>query len=55
MPDRPNRPIRTAVAEEAHWVREHLAPWVGRRLRGASSGDFVQAKLPELVRVRPEE
>ncbi|WP_101653286.1 SGNH/GDSL hydrolase family protein [Brevibacterium ihuae] len=54
MPDRPNRPIRAVVAEETQWVRRHLAPWVGRRLRGASSGDHVHPKLPELVRVRPE-
>lgn len=52
MPDRPGRPIRQAVTDEAQWVRRHLAPWVARRLRGTSSGDFVQAKLPELTRVR---
>lgn len=45
------RPLRQAVTEEAHWVREHLAPWVGRRLRGRSSGDGRSPKLPELTRV----
>ncbi|MFB6892377.1 SGNH/GDSL hydrolase family protein [Kitasatospora sp. NPDC056327] len=35
--------------ENIHWAREHLLPWVGRRLRGESSGDHVEAKRPELM------
>lgn len=35
-------------AADARWVRVHAAPWVHRRLTGRSSGDFVQAKRPEL-------
>ncbi|WP_163512946.1 SGNH/GDSL hydrolase family protein [Fodinicola acaciae] len=31
------------------WARHHLAPWVGRRLAGRSSGDLITAKRPELV------
>jgi hypothetical protein len=27
------------LAADLQWVREHLLPWVGRRLRGVSSGD----------------
>lgn len=53
-PARPPRPLRQAVTEEAHWVREHLAPWVGRRLRGRSSGDGRSPKLPELTPVNPD-
>ncbi|GAA1999991.1 SGNH/GDSL hydrolase family protein [Brevibacterium samyangense] len=53
-PARPGKPVRRAVAEEAQWVREHLAPWVGRRLRGTSSGDLVKPKYPTLTRVAPE-
>ena len=30
-----------ARREDYHWAREHFGPWVGRRLRGASSGDGV--------------
>lgn len=37
---------REARAEDLHWTREHLTPWVMRRLRGVSSGDLVQAKRP---------
>lgn len=44
----PAPPIRRSqrVAENARWAREHLAPWVGRRVRGASSGDAITAKRP---------
>ena len=41
---RPPRTIRT----EANWWWLHVRPWVGRRLRGRSSGDGRVAKLPEL-------
>lgn len=34
----------------AQWARQHLAPWLARRLRGESSGDQLGAKRPE---VRP--
>lgn len=36
---------------DARWVRRHLAPWVGRRLRGKSSGDGRAPKRPELTPV----
>ncbi|MDN5807144.1 MAG: SGNH/GDSL hydrolase family protein [Brevibacterium sp.] len=55
MPARPTRPIRDAFTEESKWAREHFAPWVGRRLRGQSSGDKLGAKIPELTRVRRAE
>jgi lysophospholipase L1-like esterase len=35
--------------ENIQWAREHLIPWVGRRLRGESSGDHVEPKRPELL------
>jgi lysophospholipase L1-like esterase len=34
---------------DVRWVRRYLFPWVGRRLRGVSSGDFVTPKQSELV------
>jgi len=37
-----------ARAADARWTREHLAPWVKRRLTGRSSGDHVVAKRPTL-------
>lgn len=41
------RPVlhpRERRAENLRWGREHLVPWLGRRLRGESSGDLIQAK-----------
>ena len=35
--------------ENIQWAREYLLPWVGRRLRGESSGDHVEAKRPDLL------
>ena len=42
-----------ARRQDARWVREYLAPWVGRRLHGVSSGDGRTAKRPELTPVSP--
>jgi hypothetical protein len=44
-PARP-RPLAVAVAEEAAWVRGFVEPWVGRRLRGRSSGDGRAPERP---------
>jgi lysophospholipase L1-like esterase len=44
-------PVR-AVAAEAVWAGRHMVPWIGRRLRGRSSGDGAQPKRPELAPVR---
>ncbi|MCT1767293.1 SGNH/GDSL hydrolase family protein [Brevibacterium casei] len=52
MPPRTTRAIRDVVVEESKWAREHLAPWVGRRLRGQSSGDLLSPKVPDLSPVR---
>ena len=38
-----------ARREDYRWAREHLAPWVSRRLRGTSSGDGRLPKRPELL------
>ncbi|MCS0635656.1 SGNH/GDSL hydrolase family protein [Streptomyces sp. LP05-1] len=34
---------------DARFAREHLGPWIGRRLTGRSSGDGRPAKRPELL------
>ncbi|MBF6170602.1 SGNH/GDSL hydrolase family protein [Nocardia blacklockiae] len=39
------------VAAELRWVALHMAPWIGRRLRGVSSGTRVTAKRPLLLPV----
>ncbi len=35
------------------WAREHLAPWLGRRIRRTSSGDGRRAKQPTYREVLP--
>jgi lysophospholipase L1-like esterase len=42
------------IVADLRWVRRHLLPWVGRRLRGVSSGDEVVCKRPELIEIGPE-
>ena len=44
----PLGPQRRRIAEELRWARTFLMPWIGRRLRGRSSGDGRYAKRPEL-------
>nr|WP_314841776.1 SGNH/GDSL hydrolase family protein [uncultured Microbacterium sp.] len=41
------RTWREARGEDFGWAREHLVPWVLRRLRHQSSGDHVAAKRPD--------
>lgn len=53
-PDQPWPPLPPRRAldvrrDDIHWAREHLAPWIGRRLRGESSGDRIEAKRPDLL------
>ena len=43
----PVRRWREARAGDLSWAREHLVPWVLRRVRHQSSGDTVTAKRPE--------
>ncbi len=43
----------TDLAADVRWVHRHFLPWVGRRLRGVSSGDGVLPKHAELVDVQP--
>ena len=44
-------PLGRRVVRNARWTREHLAPWLLRRVRGESSGDAVLPKHPGWVRV----
>ncbi len=43
----PLRTWREARADDLGWAREHLVPWVLRRLRHQSSGDNLSAKRPD--------
>ena len=48
-PDEPRR-----LLTEARYYREHVLPWVGRRLHGRSSGDGRTGKHTDWVAVPPE-
>ncbi|GAA4881316.1 SGNH/GDSL hydrolase family protein [Actinomycetospora straminea] len=48
-------PAARGVVTELRYYREHVLPWVGRRLRGRSSGDHRHGKHPTWVRVPPPE
>lgn len=51
LPAQAPKPVRQRVAEDAEWARQYLAPWVGRRIKGTSSGDGRLPKRPELTPV----
>ncbi|MBK0419124.1 SGNH/GDSL hydrolase family protein [Leucobacter sp. CSA1] len=51
-PPLPVRSWRQARKEDVVWAREHLVPWVIRRIKHQSSGDHVQPKRPEAVTMR---
>ena len=38
---------------DAEWTRDHLGPWVHRRLTGRSSGDGIAPKRPALAPIEP--
>ncbi|MFE7210548.1 MULTISPECIES: SGNH/GDSL hydrolase family protein [unclassified Streptomyces] len=40
---------RARRVADARFARQHLLPWIGRRLTGRSSGDGRPAKRPELL------
>ncbi len=42
----PPTPRLDRARENARWAREHWVPWMGRRLRGRSSGDGRSPKRP---------
>ena len=42
---RPASPVHR-IARDVTWAGKHLAPWVGRRLTGRSSGDGIAPKRP---------
>lgn len=41
------------LREQLAYTREHVLPWIGRRLTGRSSGDGRTAKHPEFVTIHP--
>jgi lysophospholipase L1-like esterase len=50
LPELPSPPRLTVIRTELVWLSGFLGPWLGRRLRGISSGTGRTAKRPELTR-----
>lgn len=48
-PPEPFRAPAEIRRDNIQWAREYLVPWIGRRLRGESSGDHVEPKRPDLL------
>lgn len=48
LPPLPTPGTLKVVSTEARWLATFLGPWIGRRVRGVSSGDGRVAKRPEL-------
>lgn len=49
LPPPPGMPWSARLRADLRFTREHLAPWIGRRLTGRSSGDGRAPKRPELT------
>ncbi|MFG2236407.1 SGNH/GDSL hydrolase family protein [Streptomyces sp. NPDC048723] len=49
LPPPPTAASGSTVAAELRWAAAFLGPWLGRRLRGRSSGDGRTAKRPALL------
>jgi lysophospholipase L1-like esterase len=48
-------PWMTQRKQDLKWAREHVVPWIGRHLRGESSGDGLRPKRPDLLPVCRED
>ncbi|MFF4321513.1 SGNH/GDSL hydrolase family protein [Streptomyces sp. NPDC001568] len=53
LPARPAPSALRTVSTEVAWAAGFLGPWLGRRLRGRSSGDGRTAKRPALLPMFP--
>lgn len=51
-PPLPQQNWRQARRDDAVWAKDHLLPWVIRRIKHVSSGDEISAKRPEAAAVK---
>lgn len=51
-PALPERSWRSARKEDVVWAKEHLVPWVIRRIKHVSSGDDIEPKRPQPTSAR---
>jgi lysophospholipase L1-like esterase len=55
LPPAARPPWTARLGADVRFTREHLLPWIGRRLTGRSSGDGRTPKRPELAPLACEE
>ena len=53
LPELVAQTARERRAANLAWARQHMVPWVHRRLTGRSSGDDVEPKRPTLAPITP--
>jgi len=53
LPEPVELSARERRAANIAWARQHMVPWVHRRLTGRSSGDDVTPKRPSLAPIEP--
>ncbi|OKL45915.1 SGNH/GDSL hydrolase family protein [Boudabousia marimammalium] len=46
--------VQQGFRDDFEWLRRDVKPWVGRRIKGVSSGDEVRAKRPRLQEMPPQ-
>ncbi|NYE71974.1 SGNH/GDSL hydrolase family protein [Microlunatus parietis] len=51
LPPVSTRSVREQLTEELDWAVTHLAPWLGKGIRGVPHGDGIVAKRPALTLV----
>lgn len=54
LPPAPRPSWVAARRADLRWARQHLAPWIHRRVTGRSSGDLVRPKRPDLAPMTAE-
>lgn len=42
-------PVHARAKDNVVWAKDHLSPWIMRRVRGQSSGDAITPKYPDWV------
>ncbi len=52
-PQTPPQNLPARMGSNASWLSAHLTPWLARRIRGTSSGDGIEPKLPNYQLIHP--
>jgi lysophospholipase L1-like esterase len=49
----PLQSVPARIFSNASWLSAHLTPWLARRVKGTSSGDGIEPKLPKYTLINP--